>query len=49
MENADVWLGIGGIVFFAFSEIIGMTKWKSNSVIQLVLNVGSKLFKKKTV
>ena len=48
MENLELWFGILGVVFFAFSEVIGMVpKWKSNSVVQVILNVGGKLFKKK--
>lgn len=45
MENELYW-AIGGIVFFAASEIIGLLPIKSNTVIQIMLAIGRRLFKK---
>ena len=40
-ENAEVWIGFG---LFILSEVIGMSKAKDNSVLQLVLHMASELF-----
>lgn len=37
---------IGAIAFAAISEIIGMLPIKSNSIVQLCLNVGRLVFRK---
>jgi|1048.fasta_scaffold21395_3 hypothetical protein len=39
--NVEVLIGFG---LFALSELIGMSKYKENSVIQAVLRVGSEVF-----
>lgn len=44
MEPMSI-IAIGSAAYALFSEIIGLNpKWKSNSVIQVVLAVGNKLF-----
>ncbi len=40
-ENTEVWIGFG---LFILSEVIGMSKAKDNSVLQLVLHMASELF-----
>jgi hypothetical protein len=40
-ENLDVWIGFG---LFVLSELIGMSKAKDNSLLQLVLHMASELF-----
>jgi hypothetical protein len=46
MEDLTNYWTIGSIIFAAASEIIGMLPIKSNSVIQLVLSLGAKLFRR---
>lgn len=40
-ENAEVWIGFG---LFVVSELIGMSKARDNSVVQLVLHMAQELF-----
>lgn len=40
------WFIVGSIIFAAASEIIGMSKLKSNSVVQIVLAILGRVFKK---
>jgi hypothetical protein len=40
-ENLEVWIGFG---LFVLSELIGMSKARDNSVLQLLLHMGSELF-----
>lgn len=35
---AENWVAIAGVVFFAASEIIGMSKLKDNSVVQMIMS-----------
>jgi len=46
MDEATLYYVIAGIVFGAISEIIGMLPIKSNSVVQIILNIGKAVFKK---
>ena len=46
--DVNVVIAVGSAVFALASEIIGMNKkWKSNSVVQLVLLFGKRLFSKR--
>jgi hypothetical protein len=40
------WQAIGAVILFAASEIIGMSPWKTNSVVQVVIAVLGKIFRK---
>lgn len=40
-ENAEVWIGFG---LFVLSELIGMSKARDNSLLQLMLHMASELF-----
>lgn len=40
-ENAEVWIGFG---LFVASELIGMSKARDNSLLQLLLHMASELF-----
>jgi len=40
-DNTEVYIGFG---LFVLSEIIGMSKLRDNSVLQLLLHMGSELF-----
>jgi hypothetical protein len=40
-DNLDTYIGFG---LFILSELIGMSKAKDNSVLQLLLNAATKLF-----
>lgn len=40
-ENAEAWIGFG---LFVLSELIGMSKARDNSLLQLVLHMASELF-----
>lgn len=40
-ENAEVWIGFG---LFILSELIGMSKARENSLLQLLLHMGAELF-----
>ena len=46
---ANNWQAIGAVLLFAASEIIGMSPWKTNSVVQVILSVLIKLFGKDKV
>ena len=41
--NAELYWMIGGIVFAAVSEIVGLLPIKSNSVVQLLLAIGRRI------
>lgn len=45
MENIDYW-AIAAVAFYAASEIIGMLPIKSNSVIQVLLAIGRRMYQK---
>lgn len=46
MEVATI-VAVGSAAYALFSEVIGINKkWKSNSVVQVILSIGGKLFKK---
>jgi hypothetical protein len=40
-DNTDVWIGFG---LFVASELIGLSKARGNSVLQLVLHMAQELF-----
>lgn len=40
-ENAEAWIGFG---LFVLSELIGMSKARDNSLLQLMLHMASELF-----
>lgn len=40
-DNLELWIGYG---LFIFSEAVGMSKAKENSVLQLLLHMASELF-----
>ena len=46
MENELYWM-IGGIVFAAASEIIGLLPIRQNTVIQVLLAIGRRVFRGK--
>jgi hypothetical protein len=40
-------LAIGSTLYALFSEVVGLnSKWKSNSVVQVLLTIGKTIFKK---
>lgn len=43
----DHWEVVGAIILFAVSEIVGLNpKWKTNTVIQIVLAILGRVFKR---
>jgi hypothetical protein len=38
-DNIEFWIVVASILFGAGSEIIGISKWKPNSWIQLIINI----------
>ena len=47
METATI-IAIGSAAYALFSEIVGLNpKWKSNSVVQVVVSIGKAIFGKR--
>ena len=46
IDQAQIF-AISAIVFALFSEVVGLnSKWESNSIVQLFLSIGKKIFTK---
>lgn len=46
LENLE-WFTVGAVIFGAVSEIIGMSKLKSNSVVQVAMAILGRVFGKR--